>query len=61
MNRTFLVPYILWSVDLSVVRFRFKFVIIVGAGALPGEMLRVRIVENNKSYAYLGQVRLSKG
>ena len=34
---------------------------IFGSGALPSEMLLVRIIENNKIDAYLGQVRLSKG
>ena len=32
-----------------------------GSVALSGKMLLVRIVENNKIEAYLGQVRLSKG
>ncbi len=32
-----------------------------GSGALSGKMLLVRIVENDKIYDYLGQVRLSKG
>ena len=31
-----------------------------GSGALPGKMLRVKIIENNKIDAYLGQVRLNK-
>ena len=34
---------------------------IFGSGELPGKMLLVRIIENNKIDAYLGQVRLSKG
>ncbi len=32
-----------------------------GSGALPGKMLFVRIIKNNRIAAYLGQVRLSKG
>ena len=32
-----------------------------GSGALSCKMLLVRIVENNKIGAYLGQVRLGKG
>ena len=32
----------------------------LGSGALSGKMLLVRIVENNKIDAYLGQFRLSK-
>ena len=31
-----------------------------GSGALSGKMLLVRIIENNKIYAYLGQFGLSK-
>ena len=34
--------------------------IIFGSGALSGKMLLVRKIENNKSNAYLGQVRLDK-
>ena len=34
---------------------------IVGSGTLSGNMLLVRIVENNKIDDYLGQVRLIKG
>ena len=33
----------------------------VGSGTLSGNMLLVRIVENNKIDDYLGQVRLIKG
>ena len=33
----------------------------MGSGALNCKMLIVRIIENNKIYACLGQVRLSKG
>ena len=32
----------------------------IGSGALPGKMLLVRIIENNKMLI-LGQVRLGKG
>ncbi len=32
-----------------------------GSYALSGKMLLARIIENNKIYAFLGQVRLSKG
>ncbi len=35
--------------------------IFFGSGALSSKMLLVRIIENNKIDAYLGQVRLSKG
>ena len=34
---------------------------IKGSGALPGKMLLVMIIENNKMMLILGQVRLSKG
>ena len=34
---------------------------LLGSGALNGEMLLVRIIENNKIMLILGQVRLSKG
>ena len=37
------------------------YITLFGSGALSGKMLLVRIVENNKIYDYLGQVRLSKG
>ncbi len=33
----------------------------MGSGALPGKMLLLRIVENNKIDAYLREVRLCKG
>ncbi len=33
----------------------------IGSGALFGKMLLVRIIENNKIDALLGQVRLRKG
>ncbi len=32
-----------------------------GSGALTGKVLLVRIIENNKIDAYLGQVKLNKG
>ncbi len=36
-------------------------VAITGTGALPGKMLFVKIIENDKTNTHLGQVRLSKG
>ncbi len=38
-----------------------KFGEVVGSGALSGKILLVRIIENNKIDAFLGQVRLLKG
>ena len=46
--------------SLSQEKIHFKKIQYFGSGALSGKMLLVRIVENNKIDAYLGQFRLSK-
>ncbi len=44
-----------WHTDIQCTRILF------GSGALSGKMLLVRIVENDKIDAHLGQVKLRKG